>query len=213
MDTEQVIPLFPLNVVLFPHSKIPLNIFEERYIRMINENIEKAVQFGIILYDDRKINNTGCTADVEKILSKNEKGEMSIIVKGKSRFRLLEYDLSDEGFYKGKVKLLPENIGLTDTGKLDHCINIYNEIIEKVYRGFVKKIDLNDSEQKIEKRIFSFLMAEKSGMSLTERQLLLETDSENDRLDYILNYFSAIMPKIKEAGKISEIIKGNGYIQ
>ena len=67
METEQVIPLFPLNVVLFPHSKYRfLNILRKDISDDKMKILKKPLQFGIILYDDRKINNTGCTADVEK---------------------------------------------------------------------------------------------------------------------------------------------------
>ena len=56
-------------------------------------------------------------------------------------------------------------------------------------------------------------MAEKCGLSLLERQSLLEMNEEDTRLNYILKYLEEVMPKLKEADKISNIIKGDGYIQ
>ncbi|HCN36557.1 MAG TPA: hypothetical protein DIS94_02440, partial [Bacteroidetes bacterium] len=48
-------PLFPLNIVLFPDSKIPLFIFEERYKILINDAIKNDTDFGINLIEDKKI--------------------------------------------------------------------------------------------------------------------------------------------------------------
>ena len=56
-------------------------------------------------------------------------------------------------------------------------------------------------------------MAEKSGMSLEDRQRLLESNNENDRLGIILSYFKKVYPKLKETERISDIIKSDGYIQ
>ena len=46
---ERWLPLFPLNMVLFPGMSIPLNIFEERYKLMINSCLENDSKFGVIL--------------------------------------------------------------------------------------------------------------------------------------------------------------------
>ncbi|MBK9226654.1 MAG: hypothetical protein IPL67_06290 [Ignavibacteria bacterium] len=54
---------------------------------------------------------------------------------------------------------------------------------------------------------------EKCGLSLKEKQQMLEMDTEQDRLDFISTYLENVLPKLKEAERISEIIKSDGYIQ
>lgn len=213
MSNEIEIPLFPLNVVLFPYSKLPLYIFEERYRKMINESIDKETVFGINFFADRKIHTTGCSAMVYEVVSKLESGEMNIIIKGVQRYRVITYKLSPGGFYVGNIEFIEENNLDYDKVKMEKCAKIYNDLIELVYKGTVKKIDLNDMKWHDGKRSVAYSIAEKCGLSLSERQNLLETDIEDKRLDFILKYFDVVIPKIKEADRISNIIKSDGYIQ
>ena len=46
---EELLPLFPLSVVLLPHTQLPLHIFEDRYKEMIGEAIEGRMEFGVVL--------------------------------------------------------------------------------------------------------------------------------------------------------------------
>ncbi|MEO8447541.1 MAG: LON peptidase substrate-binding domain-containing protein, partial [bacterium] len=85
MSEEIEIPLFPLNVVMYPHSKIPLHIFEERYKKMIGECESSGAVFGINFFSDKNIHMTGCSAEVTEVTERLENGEMNIIVKGIQR--------------------------------------------------------------------------------------------------------------------------------
>ncbi|MBK7444577.1 MAG: LON peptidase substrate-binding domain-containing protein [Ignavibacteria bacterium] len=213
MNEDSDIPLFPLNVVLFPQSKIPLFIFEERYKKLIKDSIETESEFGIILFSGHKIHTTGCTAKVIALLNENENGEMNIVTEGYERFELLSYKAGTEGFFIGKVRILEDDYTEYDKDVLSECLKIYNEFVEIVYKGRIEKINQNDIKWKKQIRSFAFVMAEKSGMSLEDRQRLLESNNENDRLGIILSYFKKVYPKLKETERISDIIKSDGYIQ
>lgn len=213
MSNEIEIPLFPLNVVLFPYSKIHLYIFEERYKKLINECIDKVTLFGINFFAERRLFSVGCTASVEDIVNRLENGEMNIIVKGVQRYIVNNYELSPDGYYVGKIELKDESNQDFDKAKMEKCVKIYNELVDLVYKGTVNKINLNDMKWYESKRSVSFSMAEKCGLNLTERQNLLEIDFEDKRLDFILKYFDEVVPKIKDADRISNIIKSDGYIQ
>ncbi|HMS33604.1 MAG TPA: LON peptidase substrate-binding domain-containing protein [Ignavibacteria bacterium] len=213
MSEEIEIPLFPLNVVMYPHSKIPLYIFEERYKKMIGECISGGTVFGINFYSEKNIHITGCSAEVSEITERLENGGMNIIVNGVQRYKIINYELTLSGYYTGKIEYLDDEIGEYDKVKMEKAVKIYNDLVEIVYKGSVKKIDLSEVHWFEGNRSVAFTMAEKSGLSLAERQSLLETDKEDERLDYMLKYFESIMPKIKEADKISNIIKSDGYIQ
>lgn len=213
MPAEMEIPLFPLNVVLFPHSKIPLYIFEERYKKMIGESISNGTVFGINFFSDKNIHTTGCSALVEEVTERLENGEMNIVILGVQRYKIISYKLSIEGYYAGKIEYLDDDIGEYDKVKMEKAVKIYNDLVEIVYKGSVKKIDLSEVKWFDGNRSVMFTMAEKSGLSLIERQRLLEMDSEDERLDFMFKYFDEVIPKIKEADKISNIIKSDGYIQ
>lgn len=213
MTGEIEIPLFPLNVVLFPESKIPLYIFEERYKKMIGDCLSNSSVFGINLFSDKNIHITGCSAKVEEVTERLENGEMNIIVKGVQRYKIISYELSIAGYYTGIIEYTDEESGEYDKVKMEKAVKIYNDLVEIVYKGSVKRIDLNDIKWHKGNSTVTFTMAEKSGLSLIERQKILEMDNENMRLDFMLKYFSEVIPKVTEADKISNIIKSDGYIQ
>ena len=213
MALEEVIPLFPLSVVLFPYSKLPLYIFEERYKLMIKECMDDNAVFGINFFSENKIHNIGCTASVNEIVNTSATGEMNIVSLGKERYILNDYELNANGYYEGNIKLLEDDTREFDKEKMKKTVKAYNELVETVYKGTVRKIDLHDIKWLDGKRSVAYLMAEKCGLSLEERQQLLEIGSEDERLDFIINYFGEVIPKMKEADKISTIIKGDGYIQ
>ncbi|MEP7145853.1 MAG: LON peptidase substrate-binding domain-containing protein, partial [bacterium] len=68
MSEKTLISIFPLNVVLFPYSKLPLYIFEERYKIMISECLNDKNLFGINFFTQNKIHKTGCTASVDEVV-------------------------------------------------------------------------------------------------------------------------------------------------
>ena len=62
-----LIPLFPLQIVVFPGTPLPLHIFEERYKEMVGNAIRDNSEFGIVLAQEEGIVNAGCTVVVEKL--------------------------------------------------------------------------------------------------------------------------------------------------
>src|SRR5260370_10834590 len=88
------LPLFPLNIVLFPGAELPLHIFESRYRVMINECYEQEKPFGVVLVQpesdflQEEPYSVGTMAEIEA-LDRLEDGRMNLIVKGTQRFRIL----------------------------------------------------------------------------------------------------------------------------
>ncbi|MBK9331868.1 MAG: LON peptidase substrate-binding domain-containing protein [Ignavibacteria bacterium] len=212
MSELKKIPLFPLNVVLFPASKLPLHIFEDRYKIMINKCVKEEKSFGINLFLNDKIFLTGCTAYVDEVTKTSDSGELDIVTKGLFRYTIADYELSSDGYFTGNVEFNSENNLISDTARLYEAVNLYNELIGIVYKGSIKTIDPDDEKWSEGNLSVSFLMAEKCGLNLNERQKLLEINNEDDRIYFILNYFEEVMPKLKDADRISSIIMSDGYI-
>src|SRR5256885_1216532 len=75
---SQLLPLFTLQLVVFPRTQMPLHIFEERYKQMVGEAIRDNTEFGIVLAKEDGIVNAGCTVVVEKLLKEyTEKNTLS----------------------------------------------------------------------------------------------------------------------------------------
>ena len=89
---KRLIPLFPLQVVVFPRTRLPLHIFEERYKKMVSEAIRDNSEFGIVLAKDEGIVNAGCTVAVEKLLEMYPDGRMDILTRGRQRFEIESLD-------------------------------------------------------------------------------------------------------------------------
>ena len=62
------VPIFPLNLVVFPGSKYPLHIFEERYKILINRCLEDNSGFGIVALIDKKISDVGVFVKVNQVI-------------------------------------------------------------------------------------------------------------------------------------------------
>ena len=82
-----LLPLFPLRVVVFPRTPLPLHIFEERYKEMVGEAIRESSEFGIVLAKDDGIVNAGCTVVVKEVLKTYADGRMDILTRGSAALR------------------------------------------------------------------------------------------------------------------------------
>ncbi len=96
-----ILPLFPLNTVLFPGMQLKLHIFEPRYKTLINQLIEENEPFGVVLIrhgaeignQDTVPFDVGCTADIGKV-QRLPLGRMNIVTTGHRRFRINAIDRS-----------------------------------------------------------------------------------------------------------------------
>ena len=93
MQSEHIIPLFPLGLVLLPKISLPLHIFEERYKLMIGECLAGESEFGIVYFDATDIQTAGCTARILKVIKRYHDGRLDILTRGHRRFLIKEmYD-------------------------------------------------------------------------------------------------------------------------
>lgn len=89
------LPLFPLNTVLFPGMALPLHIFEDRYLQMVDECMNKSRQFGVVLAqpelepaaEEHSIGTSALITHVERL----EDGHLDIVTAGIERFRVLDW--------------------------------------------------------------------------------------------------------------------------
>src|SRR5271157_1579154 len=101
------IPLFPLNVVLFPGEQLPLHIFEPRYRRMVRECLDSKSPFGMLLALPDGIVRVGCTAEILEVIKRYEDGRMDIVTVGRSPFRVVEL-FSGDPLLEGHVDYLED---------------------------------------------------------------------------------------------------------
>lgn len=113
------LPLFPLNLVLFPGMPLNLHIFEDRYKLMINECIDERKPFGVLLIANQEPDisrlaepvRIGCTAHINQVQPLTN-GRMNIVVVGKDRFRIESFH-HDKTYLSGTASFYPVQHTLT----------------------------------------------------------------------------------------------------
>ena len=107
-----VIPLFPLNTVVFPGQHLPLHIFEPRYRQLISDVLERKGEFGIALIArGREVGGgaepvtVGCAVRITEVQELPD-GRFNIICRGTRRFRVLER-LEETPYLRASVEFLP----------------------------------------------------------------------------------------------------------
>ena len=104
---QGLLPLFPLEVVLFPGRELPLHIFEARYKEMIGEARRDGSEFGVVLASDQGLVQTGCTAVVVRLLREYSDGRLDILTVGKRRFEILLVN-EERSFLRGAVEFFDD---------------------------------------------------------------------------------------------------------
>lgn len=206
--TEKI-GIFPLGLVMFPGSFLQLHIFEERYKELINFSLNQNSYFGINLVDSSRLHNVGCTARVVEVLNRYDDGRLDIVVAGGRRYVLNQVFEQEKAYYTANVEYFDDNnIGEIDANLFDECVEMYNKIIEVVFHG---DGELTLQHSPAGEANLSFLMAQKAGLSLEQKQELLEMRDENQRLTFLHRHMKEILPKIQQAEHIQRVVMSDGY--
>jgi Lon protease-like protein len=192
------IALFPLpNFIIFPKTSVPLNIFEPRYIDMINDCMKENRIFGMIqpkkqIKDLPELYSIGCAGKITSF-NETEDGKYLIVINGVSRFRILKEISNNKSYRECEVNFEDFNLDLKDNdqniklGELDSIFKNLKSLFEK--KGYI--INWKELEKKsLEQTINTLAMA--SPFSLEEKQALLETKDINLRkisFEKILNTY------------------------
>jgi Lon protease-like protein len=118
------LPLFPLNVVLFPGQTLPLHIFEPRYRVMIQRCVENNEPFGVVLAQNEEPDqpcDIGTSARVTEV-KRLPDGRLNILTLGEERFRLLDFRVGDDGYLIGDVSAYPFDESIVPTPELTQSV-------------------------------------------------------------------------------------------
>jgi len=205
---KKIIPIFPLITVVFPNSKFPLHIYEERYKKLINRILAEKSGFGVVPYINDKVSEIGVYVEVTDITKRYDSGELDIIVKGTDRFFRKTLNIHEDGYYISSVEKyndVSSDISETLIDKLKlKFTNLLQKANYNLDESFWKKLDTV--------QIKSFKIAEKSGLTIIQQQDLLLLQDENKRLNYLIDHFDELENRLEGELSQQEIILGNGYL-
>ena len=186
-EFPKIIPVFPLsNFIIFPKTTVPLNIFEPRYIDMINDSIKNNKFIGMIQPKKTKIEipelyQIGCLGKITTF-QETKDGRYLIELKGIIRFQIIKEVINKKKYRECEVSynnfnqdIIDEKIDLKFTD-LELIFKDFKNLFEK--KGYIVNWKSLEN-QSLDETINALAMA--SPFSLEEKQILLETKNLNTR--------------------------------
>jgi Lon protease-like protein len=152
METPFEIPIFPLNTVLFPGGRLPLRIFEMRYVDMTKACIRDDAVFGVCqILDGRKAGTpavpapVGCTARITE-WDVPAAGLFTLETRGEQVFRIVDHQVQRDGLIRAEVVLEPPPAPRALPEAQALLGRMLREIIDKVgAQHFPQPLQLNDA--------------------------------------------------------------------
>ena len=197
------IPLFPLDVVLFPGISMPLHIFEPRYKQMTRRCLLEKLEFGMVLAEKEKVATTGCTATIIKVTRQYPDGQMDIIVRGGVPFHVKEvYD--DKSYYEALAEFIEEpKLKFFPASK--DLIEVYEQCHWLLFHSAPDPLSPDPEISP------AYQMAGALPMDLDDKQLLLETRDERERQNQLLEQLKEWLPKLVYLNERRDRARGNGH--
>jgi Lon protease-like protein len=196
-----LIPLFPLHVVVFPRTRLPLHIFEERYKELVSDAIRDGSEFGVVLAQENGLVNTGCTVLVEKVLEMYPDGRMDVVTRGQRRFEILELN-QEKAFLQAEVRFFDDDDIAAVPAELREAALAHYRALEGLRAGGGEP-DLNDPQ-------LSFQLAQ-SLPDLNFLNALLQHRSESERLRQLNRYLAEYLPRQRDIERVRGLAPTNGF--
>ncbi|MGB7083270.1 MAG: LON peptidase substrate-binding domain-containing protein [Candidatus Acidiferrales bacterium] len=197
------IPLFPLDIVLFPGCSLPLHIFESRFKLMIRRCLNMRLQFGVILAQKRGMATVGCTAAIVSLVKQYPDGKMDILTRGETPFQVKEI-FDDKPYLEAAIECFDEaseaypsaSKELTEAYEQCHWL-LFN-------RG-------PETPRKKDRLSPAYAMASSLPLPLEHKQLLLENRSDAERQEQLLEQLKEWLPQLVYLNERRQRARGNGH--
>ena len=200
---SKLVPLFPLQVVVFPRTELPLHIFEDRYKEMVGDAIRDSSEFGIVLAKEEGIVNAGCTVVVDKVLQTHPDGRMDILTRGIRRFEIVMLD-QEKAYLRGEVAYFDD----------DQPEPAPNDVRSEALRLHARWSEIEDrspaSEEQLGDAQLSFQLAQ-GIQDLDFLHFLLRTRSEELRMRKLTEFLSEYIPRQKLTVNMKKLAPLNGH--
>ena len=182
--SDQGVPIFPLRTILFPGSKLPLRIFEPRYLDMVSHCMRSNIEFGIVL--SRKVLQPGiletyATGTLATIIDWNQgdDGLLGITTLGTNKFELLSMTKQEDGLNIGEIRILEKEEDFKAPSNFDNMVNLLEAILEDVDL-YHERDNFFESASWV-----SFRFAEILPLKIQDKQKCLEFNDPILRLNFL----------------------------
>jgi Lon protease-like protein len=201
---DRLLGLFPLGIVLLPGEVVPLHIFEERYRKLIGERLEEG-EFGIVLAEEDAVRECGTTARVAQLVEEMDDGRMNILVEGMRRFRIVEVLTPDDT----EAEYLSAEVEFYRDSEPEGSESLRAGVLE-VFAQMLVLMDVEDPHEPAGEGPLSFRIASAVDFGAPLKQELLESLSEEQRLQTLLTVMTSLLPRLELRKEREDAIRGNG---
>jgi uncharacterized protein len=177
------VALFPLNTVLFPGGRLPLRIFEQRYMEMAKACLRDGERFGVCLIrEGREVGAPAIPAEVGTLArigawDMPQLGLLEVTALGEQRFRILERRVQADGLARGSIEILPQEEDAPIPQNCAGCVKLLERVIER-QAGLLEPPHRLDSAAWVSARL-----AELLPLPLPAKQELLELSDARERIE------------------------------
>lgn len=204
---DDLIPLFPLSLVVYPGEDLNLHIFEPRYRQLVSECIEEEKTFGIPAFIGNKLPGYGTEVHVTTLHKRYDDGRMDVKTKGLRIFRLVDFlnPVPDKLYAGGRVQLLePEKAPASGpylSPLLDRLGRLYD------------LLQIEHDYDPTKSPLFSYKIAHKVGLSIEQEYELLTLNTEAERQQFLIRHLDKVIPVVADMERTKDRIKMNGHFK
>ncbi len=198
------IPLFPLDVVLFPGAALPLHIFEPRYRRMVKRCLEEKSDFGILLALKDGVAGVGCTAMIAEVVRRYDDGRLDIHTSGGAPFRVVEL-LTEDPLLEGTVDYLDDEEAAVDPAVEGELVELYEACHTLVFGDYPRDVEEHKESG------LAYYVANSLPMDLLGKQQILELRDEPSRQQRLVALLREWAPQLQGADRLRHCAGGNGH--
>jgi Lon protease-like protein len=195
------IGLFPLGIVLLPTEQVPLHIFEPRYRELIGECIAQDVEFGLLYADEEGIRETGTRTAVAAVLERFDDGRLNIVVVGGQRFTV-DRLTHGRSFMTAETSDVDDEPGEVDDATRAAALGTFRALAALAD----VEVELDESSPEL-----SFQLAAQVELAPDEKQFLLESRSEQERLERVAELLDNARRTLIATRELNEKAKRNGH--
>jgi len=184
--SKMIIPIFPLNTVLFPEGRLPLKIFEPRYLDMVSNCMKTESGFGICLIKEGSetggaavVHATGTLCEITYFNAQSD-GLLGITATGRQRFKIESSEVKSNQLKVAAISLLENEASCQVEQTHTAAVQLLQKLLDQLGQPYTKMPKRYDCASWVSSRLTELLP-----FSLYKKQQLLEMNDPATRLSKI----------------------------
>jgi Lon protease-like protein len=200
------LPIFPLNIVVYPGQLLNLHIFEPRYKQLIRECKDEGKTFGIPSVFKENLNEYGTEMELLEISATYPGGEMDIKTRGTKIFRIMEVlrEVPEKEYSAAvvyEIQHLPFDTEILNPTLVD--------LVNHLHKLLGTNFDINEKF----KNPLSYELAQYVALTPEDQYRLLTATSEKGRQWFLIQHLKKLIPSLEETEKVKAKVQMNGHFK